>query len=111
MEKKIIPAPIDGKNVGTDWMDAVFDSADVVEHRRMMLGFIWNCVVYAEWHDNTITWRVMQDIGQGDSIGAYHILNERLKEMESDEQNIFSRIQHGELGKLELVQSFYFKED
>jgi hypothetical protein len=53
----------------------------------------------------------MQDIGQGDSIGAYHILNERLKEMESDEQNIFSRIQHGELGKLELVQSFYFKED
>lgn len=102
---------VNEKDVTTDWMEVVFDSANVVEHRRMMVGFIWDCVVYAEWHDNTITWRVMQDIGRGDSIGAYHILEERLKALESDEQNVYSTIQHGELGKLELVQSFYFKED
>lgn len=104
-------ALINEKDVCTDWMESVFDSSSVVEHRRMMLGFIWSCVVYAEWQDNTITWRVMQDIGRGDSIGAYYILEERLKALESEDQNIYSTIQHGELGKLELVQSFYFKED
>lgn len=102
-------AMIDEKNVSTDWMESVFDDYPV-QDRNTMVGFIHHCPVIAHWNSNVIVWEVMP-IGWEDHTYAFLLLEQRLKEWENEEQNVYSTIQHGELGKFQIIQSFYFKED
>ena len=111
MEKNLIPALIDGKDVTTDWLESIFDS-DAVWDFHMMVGFINHSCVTCKYEKNVITWEVHRDMGRSsDDLYSYMLLEERLKAAESEEQNIYSMIQHGELGKLQIVQSFFFKND
>ena len=108
---KKIPAPIDEKNVTTDWLESIFDYDCFARDVRTMIGIIKHCVVKVSWDYNRITWEISKDISTGDTIDAYMILEERLKAAESGEQNIFSIIQHGESGRLQIVQTFFFRAD
>lgn len=110
MEKKLIPAPIDKKNVTTDWMESVFDSADIVRDGHKMVGFINHCVVIASWENNVITWEVLPQL-LTNYCYATLVLEQRLKEFETDEQNVYSEIETIGNGGWGFVQSFYFQED
>ena len=106
-----IPALINEKDVTTDWMESVFDSDDFLRDTRLMIGMINHCAVQATWNDNTITWHISKDLGRGVPVTAYIILEQRLLAWESIEQNIYSKIEHGEIGQYEIIQRFYFKDE
>ena len=108
MEKRI-PAPIDGKNVCTDWIDSIFDKDSFARDVRTIVGYIKHCVVKVSWCYNKITWEVSKDISDGNTTEAYMILEDRLNKAESEEQEIYSVIQHGETGRLQIIQTFFFR--
>ena len=65
--KKII-APIDEKNVCTDWIEDVFDDLSCVKNGRQAMGFINDAPVYTYWEKNCITWRCVEGNGDYESI-------------------------------------------
>ena len=101
---------VNEKDVTTDWMESIFDSADVVKDRKTMVGFINHCVVTAHWADNVIIWEVSARL-LTDYCYATLLLEQRLKEWEDDEQNVYSEIESIGNGKYGFIQSFFFKED
>lgn len=106
-----IPALINEKDVTTDWMESVFDSDNLVRDTRLVIGLLNHCVVQATWNENSITWLISKELGRGCAKTAYLLLEQRLKEFESIEQNIYSVFEHGDIGKYEIVQHFYFKDE
>lgn len=111
MAKERIPAPVDGKNVDTDWIETIFDNDGFARDARLMVGMINHCVVQVSWNVNTMLWQVSKELGYGEPLIAYMILEERLRKAETPDQNIYSMIQHGELGKYQIVQTFYFRDE
>jgi hypothetical protein len=106
-----VPAYIDDKDVTTDWLDNIFDTLDFLYSTRRQIGIVAGCVVSVSWHSNVVEWQVSKDMG-GDYNSAYLILEERLKSMESKEQNVYSEIKHeNDNGKLCIWQSFYFRDE
>ena len=103
-------ALINGKDVTTDWMESIFDSSDVIRYRNKMVGFIHHCPLIAYWGDNTVVWEVMP-IESEDHLSAYILLEDRLNKYENGDGDIYSTIEHGELGRFQIIQHFYFKED
>ena len=101
---------VNEKDVTTDWMESVFDSADVVRDGRKMVGFINHCVVVASWENNVITWEVIAQ-PLTDYCYATLLLEQRLKEFETDEQNVYSEIETIGNSRWGFIQSFYFRED
>ena len=101
---------IDGKDVTTDWLECVFDDAEVIRDYHRVVGFIKHCLVSCSYNDNRIIWEVIDK----HDISAYMILEERLRfleGLEEDHPNVYSVIQHGEVNKWQIIQNFYFKED
>ena len=103
--KKII-APIDEKNVFTDWIEDVFDNLNCVQNGRQALGFINDDPVYAYWEKNCITWRCVE--GNGDYESIVSEIKNRLADFEDPNSNLFSEcytIGHA------VVQNFFFRAD
>ena len=69
-----VKAMVDGKNVTTDWIESVFDSADFVYDVRTIIGFINRCVVQARWDENKVTWTISRELGYGkhDQFTMHH---------------------------------------
>ena len=110
MEEKLIQAPVDDKNVTTDWLESIFDSDDFARDTCRMVGFICGCVVSARWYANVVDWLISQDMG-GDYVTAMIILEERLRKAESPEQGIYSKIEHSREGRYGIRQKFYFRDE
>lgn len=110
MKKKAIPALMDEKDVTTDWIENVFDDWNLAYSTRKVAGFISDCVVLAKWSQNEITWIVSKEMG-GDYVSAFKILEERLKAFESEEQNVFSIIEHEADDRYCLYQRFFFRDE
>lgn len=110
MEQKLIPAPLDEKNVTTDWIEDIFDDYQYAEcsSRNAAVGFINKCPVYVNWHDNAIFWRVIEN-----NINNYdetlEIIKIRLKEFEDPQSGLVSNIQSW--GSNCIVQKFYFVDE
>lgn len=112
-EQKLIPAPLDEKNVTTDWISDIFDGyGDYVEcqNRNCGVGFVNDCPVFVSWHDNVLTWRIVEN-----NINNYEqtvdVIKKRLKEYEVDDPDIgiFSTIES--YGSSAIRQKFYFKDE
>lgn len=104
-------ALINEKDVTTDWIESVFDSDNFVRDTNLIIGMLNHCAVQAVWSSNTITWLVSEKLGRGDSIYAFMLLEQRLRSFESEEQNIYSVMERGDVNKFEIIQRFYFKEE
>lgn len=101
-----IPAPIDEKNVCTDWLDSVFDGVNMIQNGRQAVGFINDAPIYVYWSYNTITWRCVE--GGGDYEAIIREIKSRLSEFEDPDSDLFSEcytIGHA------VVQNFYFRAD
>lgn len=106
-EKKLIAAPIDEKNVTSDWIETIFDYFNIVvggKRNNTYLGFVDDVPVIAEINANHIKWSSIN----GNMPAMLEI---RLKEYETDadELNLFSVIEKE--GNNVIFQSFYFKEE
>lgn len=102
-----IPAPIDEKNVMSDWIQDVFDLSRAVESDNQMLGFVNGSPVYVYWHDNKLLWQTIGDFDT-DYKSIISEIKQRLSEFEDPDSELYSETY---TFKHSIVQMFYFKED
>ena len=107
-EKELIPAPIDGKNVSTDWIQDVFDNQSCVCNRDMMIGFINDAPMLVTWSSNILLWKFPIATSIEDS-GDLAVLRDRLKIYEEDPDNKFVT-KDSIVGNL-LMQKYYWKNE
>lgn len=105
MKKNAIPAPVDGKNVCTDWIEDVFDNLASVKCDRQILGFIEDAPVYVYWEDNRIIWRCIECNGNYESI--VNEIKSRLMNFEDPYSDLFELYTIGH----SVVQIFYSRAD
>ena len=108
MRENLIPALLDEKDVTTDWIESVFDDWHLAYGIHRVVGFVSGCLVSSKWYGNTVEWLVLKETG-GDCASAFLILEERLKAFESEEQNVYSEIEHEGEGRYCIFQQFYFR--
>lgn len=104
MEVKFIPAPLDDKNVMTDWIEDVFEFGSGLFHMGQWVGFVLSCPILATWHDNVLTWSFIR----GDIKTAQSELIKRLKVYEDENVELFTKI---EIVGNDVVQSFYWRNE
>lgn len=107
-EKKLIPAPIDNKNVTTDWIEEVFDYQTCIWGKReSAIGFIHDRPVVAEWSENNLFWKFVEE----ESIdGSDHLeeLRKRLKVYDDANPELVES--HNVIGNY-FWQKFYWKNE
>ena len=84
-KKELIPAPLDGKNVTTDWIEEMFDEQSALYGSHKMLGFMAGAAVQASWDGNVLTWKVLD----GDGDAAVKTLRERYDDRYPEDESPF----------------------
>ena len=103
-------APIDEKNVCSDWINEVFDDCECVESQKKSLckvcGFIGGELVECTYNfgHNEIVWYLYTLYSKLDETKSE--LLKRLQRYEGDESDLFSEITDNETS---ISQRFYFK--
>ena len=112
MDKTRTIAPIDEKNVCTDWIEQIFDDCNVVcttkHHMNKVCGFVDGVLVecvYQSGH-NEMNWYVYGL--QPDQNSAISKLKTRLLEFEDNDSDLYSEIADHDSY---LSQRFYFVAD
>lgn len=112
---KKIKAPIDGKNVATDWVEEIFDHCNAVGGSKYgaerICGYIDNNLVEAMYYTdhNVIAWSIY---GVNVEMEYEHIkreLTKRLKEHEDPDRELFSELE--EKGENSIWQSFFWRQE
>lgn len=101
-----IPAPIDGKNVCTDWIADVFDSLDCIINGNEAVGFINGAPVYVTWSGNSMCWRAVTH-SVNDYAETVAELKRRLEEFGNDD-GLVSEVTPWGTG---IRESFFFEDD
>ena len=105
-EKELIPAPIDEKNVTSDWIECVFDNQSCVWGKKSAVGYINGEPVIAAWDSNMLLWKfpITRDLDMSVHLA---ILKDRLERW--NEERRF--VEHfNVLGNM-LMQKFYWKNE
>ena len=106
-EKKMMPAPIDEKNVTSDWIECVFDNETCIWGKgKCAVGFIHEQPVMAAWSGNTMLWKFMEEqtIEDTDHLAVLKDRLRRCTDPESDLTETFNVV-----GNM-LMQKFYWKD-
>ena len=105
MTKKLIPAPLDEKNVTTDWIEEMFDDQSALYGKNKMLGFMAGAAMQASWSGNMLVWKVLD----GDGYQAKMQLLKRYRERYPDEESPF--IVEKQMPTDMIVMRFYWKPE
>ena len=100
-------APIDEKNVCTDWIEDVFDDNNCIWGKKSAVGYFKGEPVVVTWEGNVLYWRFPIISHLENSITLAY-LKEKLCEWHDKESNLVDYF--NVIGDT-LTQSFYFKED
>lgn len=104
-KKKLTPAPLDEKNVTTEWIETMFDDQSALYGKNKMLGFMAGAAMQASWAGNMLVWQVLD----GDAYKAFVRLIERYKEQYPDEKSPF--IVERQKSTNMYVMRFYWKPE
>lgn len=104
-KKRLIPAPLDGKNVTTDWIEELFDEQSALYGSHKMLGFMAGATVQASWCENRLLWTVLD----GDPHDAFRCLDKRYLERYPDADSPFV-VRENIRGK-HCLWGFYWKSN
>ena len=112
---KKIKAPIDGKNVTTDWIEEIFDHYNAVGctdkyGTERICGYVANTLIESTFFKdyNTIMWRIHSLIAGKELKSIKDELTKRLKEHEDPDRELFSEIKDD---NDTLWQSFYWRQE
>ena len=109
MEKKLIPAPIDGKNVTTDWIEEIFDNCgDRVRNGNKFTGFVKGSVCCCQHLSNNLFWHINKDFAEN-AKDSWDELIRRLKE--HDTPSLVVKYDESMKDDLLLLQRFFFCAD
>ena len=108
MEEKLIPAPIDDKNVMTDWIEEMFDDGSCItdyNHNRI-IGFIEQCPVLVKWYRNRIEWKFV-DRDNDNSKGVDSLWKKLEKKAKANPELIQDPSVIGD----GIAQNFYWRDE
>lgn len=106
-EKKLIPAPIDNKNVMQDWIEEIFDYQTCIwGEKNRAIGFIHEQPVLATWGGNTLLWKFTEESTIEDS-DHLAVLRDRLNDAHDPNGDLLEKFKV--IGNV-LVQQFYWRE-
>lgn len=109
MKKNLIPAPIDEKNVTSDWIGEIFDNyGDYVMCDNKFTGFVKGTVCYCEYINNHLFWQVSMNFAK-DAKASWDELIRRLKE--HDTPQLVVEYDDSMKDELLLLQNFYWKNE
>lgn len=108
--EKLIPAPLDEKNVTTDWIDDIFDDSNCTCNGSTYTGFINDSVCSCLVGRNTIIWKIDKDYAK-DALGSYNELQKRLKVLDGENPGLVVRYDTSMQEQLLLGQRFYWAEE
>ena len=107
-EKELIPAPIDNKNVTTDWIEDVFDNQSCIWGKKnSAVGYINEEPVIAAWDRNLLLWQFSLITSLEDSI-SLSILKDRLNAAHDPDGDLVEDLKV--VGNL-LMHKFYWKNE
>lgn len=104
-QKRLLPAPLDDKNVTTDWIEGMFDSGSALYGSHKAIGFIAGAAVQASWSGNALKWKVLD----GDRYEAIKRLRERYWKRYPDNPSPFV-VKEQILANV-CIMRFYWKPD
>lgn len=109
MEKKgLMPAPIDNKNVDTDWIETIFDNQSCVwGENKSAVGYINGEPVIAAWDGNLLLWQFPLITSLEDS-SHLDVLKDRLNAAHDPNGDLIETF--AVTGNL-LMQKFYWKNE
>ena len=109
MEKELIPAPIDNKNVMKDWIEEIFDDYDCTyDGKNKYTGFVKESACSCIYMNNNIFWQIHQHFSK-DALSSYQELIKRLKE--HDTPSLLVKYDDSMKSELLLLQRFFFRAD
>lgn len=110
---KLIPAPIDGKNVMTDWIEEIFDEHSCIvggKQGEIRMGFVDNRPVTCFVSGNAIFWHINKWMcGIFVLQKAYRNLIKRLRE--HDTPPLVVKYDTSMVDDCILMQRFFFEAD
>ena len=109
MDKKLVPAPIDEKNITSDWIEEIFDDCNCTHFGRMLTGFVAGSACSCIYQKNNIYWEIHKFFCVEESK-AYNELIRRLKEQDVVPY-IVVKYDDSLSKELMLKQSFFFVEE
>lgn len=116
-ESKLIPAPIDNKNIMEDWIEDVFDEQSALIHKGRFIGFVNGLPFYCRPRhpqSNYLEWFLING-GMGEDADAKRNaiaeLKRRLQSIDKDNEENRLEVHYYDVALLGLYQSFYFVQD
>jgi hypothetical protein len=73
LKDTLTPAPLDGKNVTTDWIEELFDEQSALYGKQRLVGFVSRATVLCSWTFNSLKWKVLD----GNADEAFALLRNR----------------------------------
>lgn len=103
----LLPAPIDGKSVTTDWIEEIFDHQTAAWGKGCMVGFINESPVMATWARNVLTWQFL-NVASIKSSKELEVLKKRLSVF--DDSNAELLHDYEIVGNI-LIERFFWNSD
>lgn len=111
MKEKLIPAPLDEKNVTTDWIDDIFDDSRCIQNGSgTYTGFVEDSVCSCLVGRHTIIWEINSNYSR-DAEKSYNELEKRLKAIDNENPDLVVKYDTSMKEMLFLGQKFYFKDE
>lgn len=79
--EELVKAPVDNKNISTDWIEEVFDNFDCIEIGSQYVGFVNDVPAWCKINDNSIKWELCGDVN---IERAFTELKYRLKNFDNE---------------------------
>jgi hypothetical protein len=111
---KLIPAPIDNKNIMEDWIEEIFDEQSALCSKHEYIGFIGGLGFTCRIEGNNLRWLLIHGgyfANETERHNALDTLYKRLKEIDKDNEESGIRTEYYRIGLIGLSQSFYFVDE
>lgn len=112
--KNLIPAPIDDKNITTDWIEEIFDDQSALRSKHGFMGFIAGVGVVCYIKGNKLQWMLIHGgyyESENDRRKALDTLYKRLQEKDKDNEEYDITTEYYRIGLIGLSQSFYWSNN
>ena len=112
---KLIPAPIDNKNIMEDWIEEVFDGQCAAQNKGQCLGFIKGVPTKCDIVGNTLHWSLILSGKISPNYEEKHAalteLRTRLAAIDKGNEGYGISVRYTTNVAYTINQSFYFIQD
>ena len=108
MSTKLIPAPIDNKNVTQDWIEEIFDDGNCTWSGNKCVGFVKGSICGCVFSGNIVAWKIIDEFTWY-AQPSFDELERRLREHDAD--GLVVEYFKSRDCEYQLTQRLYFKDE